>query len=101
MNGCKTPYTEYRHSDVIFVTGCPEAVILTNFGVASGENVVTVTIMISLIFMAPDQPQLPSRWGNGNNCDHIRHQAITWVNIVLLSTGLLGTDFNEIYIRMI
>ena len=39
--------------------------------------------------------------GSGNGLSPIRHQAITWTNAVLLSTGLLGTNFSEIWVRIL
>ena len=38
--------------------------------------------------------------GSGNGLSPIRRQAIVWTNNGLLSIGLLGTNFNEILIKM-
>ena len=36
--------------------------------------------------------------GSGNGLSPVQHQAITWTNADLLSVGLLGTNFSEIWI---
>ena len=39
--------------------------------------------------------------GSGNGLSPVRHQAITWTNAGLLSIGLLGTSFSEIWIQIL
>ena len=39
--------------------------------------------------------------GPGNGLSPVRHQAITWTNVGLLSVGLLGTYFSEIWIGIV
>ena len=39
--------------------------------------------------------------GSGDGLSHLWHQAITWNNTGLLSIGLLGTNFSEIWIRIL
>ena len=39
--------------------------------------------------------------GSGNGLSPGRHHAITWTNVSLLSIGLLGTNFSEIWIVII
>ena len=39
--------------------------------------------------------------GSDNGLSPLRRQAITWTNAALLSIGLLGTNFNEIWIRIL
>ena len=38
---------------------------------------------------------------SGNGLSPVRRQAITWTNAGLLSIGLLGSNFNEIWIRIL
>ena len=39
--------------------------------------------------------------GSGNDSSPVRHHAITWTNASILSIGLLGTYFNEIWIGIL
>ena len=39
--------------------------------------------------------------GSGNGLSPVRRQAITWTNAGLLSIGILGTYFSEIWIRIV
>ena len=39
--------------------------------------------------------------GSGNGLSPVRRHAITWTNADLLSTGLLGTSFSEIWIGIL
>ena len=41
-----------------------------------------------------------ANFGSGNDLSPIRHQAIAWTNVDLLSIGLLGTNFIEIRIEI-
>ena len=40
-------------------------------------------------------------FGSGNGLAPLRHPAITWTSAGLLSIGLLGTNFSEIWIRIL
>ena len=42
-----------------------------------------------------------SSFVSGNGLSPVRRQAITWINAGLLSIGLLGTDFSEIWIGIL
>ena len=39
--------------------------------------------------------------GSGNGLPHFRRQAITWTKVDLLSTGLLGINFSEIWVGIL